>query len=345
MIYSFFMLLNADLENILSRESIKQGTQRGMTILVFGGTGFIGKWIVGVIAELNRNHSANIDLTIVTRDYIKAQQVFEYLGDSKPKIIQFDLSKKEIILQRPFTHIIYGATPTSNFSTTKLAEQMIASSRNTANSILKWVLKFKHSPTIIHLSSGAIYGTQPMEMVLRSEQSTILTSSENPYIESKILLDKTLQKLVIDKLAIFISARLFAFMGPYLPMNSHFAAGNFMNSISQNSPIVIQGNPLTTRSYLYPTDLMEAIIYLLGYSESTCVNIGSSNPIQILNLAHKFASFSSNSKVIIEENFRAATNYVPDCTFLQTHLTDWPRISLDQAIMRWLEWLDLKIKY
>ncbi len=83
-------------------------------------------------------------------------------------------------------------------------------------------------------SSGAIYGNQPLNishMYEEYEGGPDISDSKSIYGEGKRIAE-VLCSVYFEKHNINVKvARCFAFIGPYLPLNSNFAAGNFINNI------------------------------------------------------------------------------------------------------------------
>jgi dTDP-glucose 4,6-dehydratase len=69
-------------------------------------------------------------------------------------------------------------------------------------------------------------------------------------VAEKLCLDAGEQKICDSKIA-----RLFAFSGRYLPRDTHFAIGNFIQNVLDRKPIFINSDGQSRRSYLYGADM------------------------------------------------------------------------------------------
>ena len=99
-----------------------------------------------------------------------------------------------------------------------------------------------------------------------------------------------------------IIARLFAFGGEYLPRDTHFAIGNFIQNALDRQPIAIQGDGRTRRSYLYGADMATWLWSALAHGETASpFHIGSEHSVSILELAQTVATVSGEVLHFIPE--------------------------------------------
>ncbi len=92
----------------------------------------------------------------------------------------------------------------------------------------------------------------------------------------------------------WVVARGFAFVGPGLPLVTHFAIGNFIYDVLNHRPIQIKGDGSPQRSYLYATDMAAWLWTLLFKGQSgQAYNVGSEKMVSIRDLADLVAEVVS----------------------------------------------------
>lgn len=138
-------------------------------------------------------------------------------------------------------------------------------------------------------------------------------------------------------------ARCFSFVGPYLPMDKHFAIGNFIKDAATGNPIVINGDGSPIRTYLYSADLAVWLWrILLDGDNGDIFNVGGDRQISIEELANLIKDVvNQNVKIVIKNKIKKNVlpeRYVPDITFAKDKLDLCPRISLEESIKSTAEW-------
>jgi dTDP-glucose 4,6-dehydratase len=139
-------------------------------------------------------------------------------------------------------------------------------------------------------------------------------------------------------------ARCFAFVGPHLPLDAHFAIGNFIRDAMKGEPLKVKdGTPY--RSYLYAADLavwLWTILFRGGTHGA--YNVGSEKEVSILELASLVARIAgANLTVKISQPLIGATKSsrcVPNCQRARRDLNLRENVALPDAINKTVRWLD-----
>jgi dTDP-glucose 4,6-dehydratase len=202
-----------------------------------------------------------------------------------------------------------------------------------------------HTQKLLLTSSGAVYGKQPSDLKLISEDyngapdvmDSVSVYGEGKRIAELLCLQYSKQYNIESKIA-----RGFAFVGPYLPLDIHYAIGNFIGDAIRGQPIQVKGDGTPYRSYLYAAD---AAIWLwtILYRGQTCrpYNVGSEKEITISELAKQVAGGSKPpQKVVIAQKpmpGKAPERYVPSTRRACTELGLQQYVDLPEAIKRTIE--------
>jgi dTDP-glucose 4,6-dehydratase len=143
------------------------------------------------------------------------------------------------------------------------------------------------------VSSGAVYGTQPPQLAHVNETfegGPDPLNRGSAYAEGKRAAEMLCTLAASTRLSIPI-ARCFAFVGPYMPLDAHFAIGNFISDAIRGESIVVKGDGSPFRSYLYASDLAVWLWTLLFKGQSgRAYNVGSEDAINIVSLASEVAA-------------------------------------------------------
>jgi dTDP-glucose 4,6-dehydratase len=142
-------------------------------------------------------------------------------------------------------------------------------------------------------------------------------------------------------------ARCFAFLGPHLPLDAHFAAGNFLADGLAGRDIHIASDGGSVRSYLYAADLAIWLWTILFRGTSLrAYNVGAEEEIDIRTLAEAVAKVVNPAVSVHVAGTRnlsqAIHRYVPSTTRAQRELGLRETVPLEEALRRTAAWHRLK---
>ncbi len=336
--------LSHDLDCILEQTSTIWPDLRDAHIFIFGGTGFIGCWLLESLRHANKQLNLDIHATILTRNISAFRNKSPHLaGYSNFKFVSGDVNGFEYPIGE-FSHVIHAATDAS----AQLNEENPIQMFNTVVEGTRHVLNFaadKKPEKFLFLSSGAIYGQQPWELEKVPETwqgAPSCLDAKAAYAEGKRAAEMMCAIYAKQKGLHISIARIFGLLGPYLPLDIHFAAGNFIRDAMQGNSIVVQGNGLPCRSYLYASDLTVWLWHLLMRGQANAAyNVGSDESTSIKQLAERTATLLAEGDYQILGASDGGWNlgrYVPDTQLINQELGLFKTVSLDDAIKRTALW-------
>jgi len=257
--------------------------------------------------------------------------------------------QESVKFQEPVDYIIHAAAESS----TSVGVNNPMLMRDVVVEGTKNVLEYARQQKVkrmLFISSGAVYGKQPSDLSHIPEDYAGAPESLNPLNaygcakrQAENLCTLYNHRYSVD----FVVARCFAFVGPYLPLNAHFAIGNFIRDGLSGGPIIVKGDGSTIRSYLYADDLAEWLWTILMKGKTgQAYNVGSDEAITIVDLAHLVSSsFDSKPEVFIKGKLASEVNrYVPDIGKVKNELGVLVRTALLYGINKTITFNNKKIK-
>lgn len=315
-----------DLHDIWESTSALWKSYSGHSIFLTGGTGFFGTWLIESFVHAC-NKGVDIKMTVLTRNPSVFIKRFPHLGESRFLTwLQGDIrsfcppSTKHSLLIHAATELL--GSRSGNGSHLFGAELMGAQH-------VIHCAQLMQVERILYVSSGAVYGSSPMPVSEESLSSFKALAQDNTYGVGKFMIEKLFDDYANSNAVALSIARCFAFLGPHLPLDQSYAAGNFLLSAARGDPLQITGDGKAVRSYMYPADLAIWLWTMLFQAEGvTLANVGSDVPVSIKELAMQISHVSGSEVLQKGPSSSICSVYYPiietaNRRFGLTLKTDW----------------------
>ena len=313
-----------------------------MKLLITGGTGFFGRTLLRYLTlNPGSTYHKNIkSIVVLTRNPSHfLQQYPEFRGIDGLEFFQGDICVPSTLpWKMQFTHVIHAAadsTDTFKLSNIDRYKQIVNGTEN----ILKLAVASGASRFLL-TSSGGVYGRQPSN--LEAIPETYCGMPESTVADNVYGIAKRQAELLCALYAeqfqlACLTARCFAFVGPDLPLDKHFAIGNFIRDAIEKNDITVSGDGSPLRSYLYQEDLAKWLMTILENGKAgEAYNVGSDQPISIADLARLVRDILAPKKEVIingQINSQQERNrYIPNIDKVKNQLNLSVERSLVESI-------------
>jgi nucleoside-diphosphate-sugar epimerase len=336
--------LARDLDHVLDVMGPIWDELRGARLFLTGGTGFFGCWLLETLTWANERRSLGASAVVLTRNAAAFHAKAPHLArQASTRFVEGDL-RTFPFPDGAFTHVIHAGVDASVPATAPDRLRIFDTIAGGTQRTLEFAAR-SGARRFLYTSSGAVYGRQPASMAHVDEDYTGApdsTSATAAGAEAKRAAEMLCALHAGDRLQPLI-ARCFAFVGPYLPLSAHLAAGNFLRDALAGGPIQVAGDGTPIRSYLYAADLAIWLwTILLRGQPMRAYNVGSEAPVSIAALAQAVAAdFSPPIDVRIAgraSSDRPPDRYVPGTARARAELGLSQTIALPDAIRRTTAW-------
>ena len=315
----------------------------GKTILITGGTGFLGS---NLCAELIKDEENKI--ICVDNNYTGSlENVKDLLNNPRFKFIEHDIIES-LALEEKIDEIYNLACPAS--PPAYQGEKAIFTTKTCVFGALNMLeLAKKNNAKILQSSTSEVYGEPLVHPQVETYRGNV-----NPigiracYDEGKRCAESLFfdyNRLYGVKIKVI---RIFNTYGPKMDPNDGRVVSNFICQALRGEDLTIYGDGSQTRSFCFVDDLIKGMVKMMNSSDEFLgpVNLGNPGEFTIKELAELVTEkVNKNLKVIYKPLPKDdPTQRRPDITLAKTKL-DWePKIKLNEGLDKTIEYFDKKLK-
>jgi dTDP-glucose 4,6-dehydratase len=306
------------------------------SLLIIGGSGFFGKSILdayrrGLLTQWNID-----SIVVIARSASNLRKTAPELMHPSVELLDANIATCRSLPTADYVIHAAASADIRNYITQPLEER-----RNIqmgSSNYCELASQFHRDSKILYISSGAVYGQQPKELMGVPEDYPFqsieaMATSKQDYAAAKRDSEVLVANLGEKGLNVAI-ARCFAFVGPYLPLDQHFAIGNFIQNGMKGESIKLNAPYPVYRSYMYSDDL---VLWLMTIAENAspsipCFNVGSDEAVSVMELANKIATKFNVSVMYPNQIDNPTDRYIPSVAKAKRDLGLELGFTLDQAI-------------
>ena len=264
---------------------------QGARIFITGGTGFFGTWILSALLHADRALDLQIRVTVLSRNpEAFAIRHPELANSPSVKFLRGDVTGGPIpVGSCDFVMHLATTAASETFHGEDQLKKLETLYFGTKN-VLDFAVD-SGAKRVLFTSSGVVYG--PIDQFPEGVPETYLGGPNLSRTDSALGEGKRVAEYLCayygEKYGLnYAIARCFSFVGPLLPLDLHYAIGNFIFNAIHHQDIQIRGDGTPMRSYMYIADAMAWLLrLLLSDKAGEAYNIGASKSIAVTDLAYK----------------------------------------------------------
>ncbi len=342
-----------DLREVLEATRPLWERMRGERVFLTGATGFFGAWLLETFAYANRELRLRAQAVALSRrpEAFQAKMPHLFAGGRAGGVASSGIAlhagdvRNFALPEGSFAFVVHAATEASAKQLAEAPGEMLSTMLAGTERTLEFAARCG-ARRLLLTSSGAVYGRQPSGVVHLEEDyagAPDCTQVGSVYAEGKRASELMCALAARQHGMECAIARCWAFCGPHLALDTHFAVGNFIRDVLAGGPIRIAGDGTPTRSFLYAGDLAVWLWTMLLEAPSLrAYNVGSAESLSILELAEAVRdALRSDAPIkVAKQPVRDApvSRYVPSVERAGRELGLRATVSLQQTIQRTAAW-------
>jgi nucleoside-diphosphate-sugar epimerase len=336
--------MERDLDTVLDRTRSLWTEMHGARLLLTGATGFVGTHMLESVRHARERTAADMRVIAPARDPGRLHARLPWTKDARwLDVIQGDIHH----FAPPSGAVDFVIHSANTASPGEIADdpQAIARMVVQGSSRVYSLGAAGGARRMLQLSSGSVCGVHltPSKPIAEDDPGEPL--GDGPAAQLARAKRDAEQALLRASQhgggPAIMFARGFALCGPWLPLDSAFAFGNFLGAALRGKPVIVSGDGTPVRSYLYSGDMVVWLwTMLLRGVSGRAYNVGSAHAVTIGDLAHRVAALLGGSVEIAGAAGPGggAHWHVPDLSRVSAELGLEETVPLNDAIVRTARW-------
>lgn len=347
-------IITEDVEEIISG-TIPFENIYGKTIFISGANGYVPAYFVHTFMLLNEKKNAKIKVLALCRNRNKADERFaEYRNRNDFKLIIQDV-REPMVINEPIHIFIHAASPAG---IKKRYDNPVNTFLANVDGVKNMLNLAVQNPCehFLFISSVDVYGKLDDGERITEEKSGYLDTLNirNSYSYGKRAAESLCKAYQVKyNLPVFI-VRPFQIVGPGLELDDGRLHIDFISQIIRNNEIVLKSDGTAVRTFMYITDAVRAMFYVLFYGvPGEAYNIVmEEGEATVKELADLMASLCAEKsiKVVFDYAQRGtieAAGALPVVTGSSSRLSalDWkPHYTIEDGAARMMQYYGIKTR-
>ena len=343
---------NLDFHEIFERLKKDNISFEGKTILVTGGSGFLGSWVCDVLVKQNAycicldNLTSGLPKNVM---HLMKNSNFRFINHDISYPIYFGMSYHPLGICigdiKKIDIVMHMASRASPFEFKDNPISILRSNTlGTLNSL--GIAKF-HNAIFFYTSTSEVYGNPPKEVVPTPESYFGNVNPVGPrscYDESKRAGEAFIKAYELQHQMRTKIVRIFNTFGPRIRHGPEFGRviPNFIYQALHDEDITIFGNGSQTRSFIYVVDEIEGILKMVYKDEANgeVINLGNNREYSMLELANIIKDLTNSHSNITFQLLPIDDPVLrcPDISKAKRILNWEPSISLEDGLKKTIAW-------
>ncbi|MBN2507461.1 MAG: NAD(P)-dependent oxidoreductase [Verrucomicrobia bacterium] len=302
----------ADLNHVQQHAADLWPRLRGETVLLTGGTGTIGRWLLESFAHINRSLDLQARVLVLTRSpehfaahvpHLASDPCVRFVRGDVRALDPADVSDAQADCPAGrVAFVVHAASDTSPSHVGGAAFRTLDTLYSGTRRVLEWAVT-QPAARVLLLSSSAVYLPGPALAQPVSEEhpeASSCASAANAAGEGHRVME-LLGAIFREEHGLDCkTARCFGWMGPGMGLKSRDGVCSFIQDVLGGGPVLLPEDGASLGSYLYLADLAVWLwTMLLRDSVSSVFNVGSDEALPLGEIAERIAALSPERPPVI----------------------------------------------